>query len=117
MKTAIKMSKLIMSNLPAIDDFLIEDTKFIANTVTIGSQTQWSHGVQETGWKPAHEKSMLLHKTMHYLSHSYARKKCEKMLTGKAAQATIPQTSIFLHVLQFLHVQTQLQRTAEHNTD
>lgn len=40
MKTAIKMSKLIMSNLPAIDDFLIEDTKFIANTVTVGSQTQ-----------------------------------------------------------------------------
>ena len=34
------------------------------------------------------------------------------MLTGKAAQTTISQTSVFLHVLQFLHVQTQLQRTA-----
>lgn len=34
----------------------------------------------------------------------------EKMLTGKAAQATISQTSIFLHVLQFLHVQTQLRQ-------
>ncbi len=30
------------------------------------------------------------------------------MLTGKATQATVSQTSIFLHVLQFLHVQTQL---------
>lgn len=39
--------------------------------------------------------------------------KCEEMLTGKAAQTTISQTSIFLHVLQFLHVQTQLQRTTE----
>lgn len=29
-----------ISNLPAVDNFLIEDTKFIANTVTIGSQTQ-----------------------------------------------------------------------------
>lgn len=39
--------------------------------------------------------------------------KCEKMLTSKAAQTTISQTSIFLNVLQFLHVQTQLQRTTE----
>lgn len=29
-----------MSNLPAVDDFLVEDTKFIANTVAIGGQTQ-----------------------------------------------------------------------------
>lgn len=41
--------------------------------------------------------------------------KGEKMLTGKAAKATISQASIFLHVLQFLHVQTQLQRTTEHS--
>lgn len=33
------------------------------------------------------------------------------MLTGEAAQTTVSQTSVFLHVLQFLHVQTQLQRT------
>ena len=48
----------IEPDLPAIDDFLIEDTKFIANAVTVGSQTQWSHGVQEAGWKikAEHEK-------------------------------------------------------------
>lgn len=34
------------------------------------------------------------------------------MLTGKATQTTISQTSIFLHVFQFLHVQTQLRGTA-----
>ena len=50
--------KKIEPDLPAIDDFLIEDTKFIANAVTVGSQTQWSHGVQEAGWKikAEHEK-------------------------------------------------------------
>lgn len=37
------------SNLPAADNFLIEDAELIANTVTIGSQAQRSHGVQETG--------------------------------------------------------------------
>lgn len=31
--------KINISNLPAVDYFLIEDAKFIANTVTIGSQT------------------------------------------------------------------------------
>lgn len=35
------------------------------------------------------------------------------MLTGKATQATISQASIFFHILQFLHVQTQLQRITE----
>ena len=50
-----------MSYLPAIENFLVEDTEFIADTVTIGSQTQWSHGVQETSWKPeaAHEKRQI----------------------------------------------------------
>lgn len=36
------------------------------------------------------------------------------MLTGKATKTTISQTSIFLHILQFLYVQTQLQGTREH---
>lgn len=35
------------------------------------------------------------------------------MLTGKTSQTSVSQTSIFLHVFQFLHVQTQLQRTTE----
>lgn len=43
--------------------------------------------------------------------------KGEKMLTSKAAQATITQTSIFLHVLQLFHIQTQLKMTTEQNKD
>lgn len=39
------------------------------------------------------------------------------MLTSKTAQASISQTSIFLHVLQLLHVQTQLQRTTWTDSD
>lgn len=38
----------------------------------------------------------------------------EEMLTGESAQATITQTSVLLHVLQLLHIQTQLHMTAEH---
>lgn len=39
------------------------------------------------------------------------------MLTSKTAQASISQTSVFLHVLQLLHVQTQLQRTTWTDSD
>lgn len=39
------------------------------------------------------------------------------MLTGKTAQATITQTSIFLHVLQLFHIQTQLEMTTEQSMD
>lgn len=46
------------------------------------------------------------------LNVSHTKNENKKMLTGKAAQTTVSQTSVFLHVLQFLHVQTQLQRTA-----
>lgn len=31
-----------------------------------------------------------------------------RRLTGQAAQTAVPQTSVLLHVLQLLHVQTQL---------
>lgn len=30
-------------------------------------------------------------------------------LTGQATETTVPETSVFLNVLQFLHVQTQLK--------
>lgn len=41
--------------------------------------------------------------------------KHEKMLTCKTPQTTVAQTSVFLHVLQLLHVQTQLKETKEDN--
>lgn len=50
-------------------------------------------------------------------SLNWSNLKGDKMLTGKATQATISQTSIFLHVLQFLHVKTQLQWITEHSMD
>lgn len=43
--------------------------------------------------------------------------KGKQVLTGKAAKATISQTSIFLHILQLFHVQTQLQRTSMRQTE
>lgn len=45
---------------------------------------------------------------------SRVNRKGGKMHTSKATQTTISQTSIFLHVLQFLHVQTQLRTTTQH---
>lgn len=38
-----------VTNLPAVHYFLIEDTKLIADTITVGSQAKGRHGVQETG--------------------------------------------------------------------
>ncbi len=32
-----------------------------------------------------------------------------RLLTGKTAKASISQSSIFLHLLQLLHIQTQLK--------
>lgn len=46
---------LFIPDLPAVDDFLIEDAKFVANTVAVRSQAQGGHGVQETGWKRIHD--------------------------------------------------------------
>lgn len=37
--------------LPAVDDFLVEDAKLVADAVTIGSQSQGGHGVQEAGYR------------------------------------------------------------------
>lgn len=57
-------------------------------------------------------------KTMHFLQlrrnqwievHSF-NGTSESKLTGQAAQTAISQTSVLLHVLQLLHVQTQLHR-------
>lgn len=35
------------THLPAINNFLIEDSKFVADAISIRSQTQRGHGVQE----------------------------------------------------------------------
>lgn len=38
-----------VTNLPAVDNLLIEDAELVADAVAVGSQAQRSHGVQETG--------------------------------------------------------------------
>lgn len=45
-----KLSQTIkghLNYLPAIADFLVEDTKFITNSVTVGSQAKRGHRVQK----------------------------------------------------------------------
>lgn len=41
--------RFLLPDLPAVDDFLIEDAELIADAVAVGSQAQGSHGVQEAG--------------------------------------------------------------------
>lgn len=43
--------RLLLPDLPAVDDFLIEDAEFVADAVTVRCQAQGSHGVQEAGWE------------------------------------------------------------------
>lgn len=66
----------LLPDLPAVDDFLIEDAEFVADAIAVRSQAQGSHGVQEAGWKKDSqmEKNEVVSsshvETMHLLQHA-----------------------------------------------
>lgn len=98
--------------LPALHDFLIKDSKLITDSISIRCQAQGCHGVQEASWRGREIKvNQSTNSTAQASINLVISTFKETGFTCQSTKASVAQASILLHVLQLLHIQTQLRRT------